>query len=337
MDNLLIFSPNDATHTKRTKHVLQQTKELDLHLKLEKCKFASSKVKYLSIIIKPGKLAMDPIKLNGIAQWPVSTKVKNVRSFLGFANFYQRFIPDYFNIACPLIDLTKKNLAWNWTLQCQSAFDSLKSLFLSKPILHLPNLSSPFTIATNAFKFASGAMLLQTDANSEWHPCSYLSQSFSSSKRNYNIYDRKLLAIIQALKSWRQYLHGSPFPTQIFTDHKNLIYFHKAQSLNQRQAHRLLNLADFDLKMVHVPGKLLVAPDALSRSPDLLPPDDDNEGVTLLPPSMFVHVIDAALSHHIISASSDDPLILQALQSMNEDIPLPSALASLIGRLPKVF
>ena len=89
MDNLLIFSPNDATHTKRTKHVLQQIKELDLHLKLEKCKFASSKVKYLSIIIKPGKLAMDPIKLNGIAQWPVSTKVKDVQSFLGFANFYQ--------------------------------------------------------------------------------------------------------------------------------------------------------------------------------------------------------------------------------------------------------
>ena len=127
-------------------------------------------------------------------------------------------------------------------------------------------------------------MLLQTDANGEWHPCSYLSQSFSSTKRNYNIYDRELLAIIQALKSWRQYLHGSPFPIQIFTDHKNLTYFCKAQSLNQRQACWLLDLADFDLKMVHVPGKLLVTPDALFRCPDLLPPDNDNEGVMLLPP-----------------------------------------------------
>ena len=163
-------------------------------------------------------------------------------------------------------------------------------------------------------------MLLQTDANGKWHHCSYLFQSFSSTERNYNIYDRELLTIIQALKSWRQYLHGSPFPIQVFTDHKNLTYFHKAQSLNQRQARWLLDLADFNLKMVHVPGKLLVAPDALSRCPNLLPPDDDNEDVMLLPPSMFVCVIDATLSHHITSASSDDPLVLQALQSMNEDI-----------------
>ena len=232
MDNLLIFSPNDATHTERTKCVLQQMKERDLHLKLEKCNFASSEVEYLGMIIKPGELTMDPIKLNGIAQWPVPTKVKDVQFFLGFANFYQWFIPDYSNIAHPLIDLTKKNLAWSWTFQCQSAFDSLESLFLSKPILCLLNLSFPFAIATDTSKFTSCAMLLQTNANGKWHPCSYLSQSFSSTKRNYDIYDRELLAIIRALKSWRQYLHGSPFPIQVFTDHKNLTYFHKAQSLN---------------------------------------------------------------------------------------------------------
>ena len=269
MDALLIFSPNEATHTEQTKHVLQQMKELDLHLKLEKCNFTSSEVEYLSMIVKPGELTMDPVKLDGIAQWPVPTKVKDVQSFLGFANFYWRFIPDYSNVAHPLIDLTKKNLAWHWTPQCQSAFDSLKSLFLSKPILHLSNLSFPFAITTDASKFASGAMLLQTDANREWNPCSYLSQSFSSPERNYDIYDRELLAIIQALKSWRQYLYGSSFPIQVFTDHKNLTYFCEAQSLNWRQACWLLDLADFNLKMVHVPGKLLVAPDALSRWPNL--------------------------------------------------------------------
>ena len=255
-------------------------KKLDLHLKLEKCNFASSEVEYLSMIVKSGELAMDPIKLDGIAQWPVPTKVKDVWSFLGFANFYQQFIPDYSNVVRSLIDLTKKNLAWNWTPQCQSAFDSLKSLFLTKPILHLPDLSSPFAIATDASKFTLGIMLLQTDANGKWHHCSYLFQSFSSTERNYDIYNWEPLAIIQALKSWRQYLHGSPFPIQVFTDHKNLTYFCKAQSLNRRQAHWLLDLADFDLKMVHVPGKLLVALDALSRHPDLLPPDDDNKGVS---------------------------------------------------------
>ena len=193
-------------------------------------------------------------------------------------------------------------------------------IFLSKSILHLPDLSFPFAITTDASKFASGAMLLQTDANGEWHPCLYLFQSFSFPERNYNIYDRELLAIIWALKSWRQYLHGSPISIQVFTDHKNLTYFHKAQSLNQRQAHWLLDLADFGLNIIHVPGKLLIAPDALSRCPDLLPPDDNNEDITLLPPSMFVHVIDAIVSHCITSASSNNPLVLQALQSMNEDI-----------------
>ena len=175
--------------------------ELDLHLKLEKCRFATTEVEYLGMIVKPGQLAMDPIKLDGIASWPTPEKVKDVRSFLGFANFYRCFIPDYSNVARPLIDLTKKNLPWNWSPACQLSFDMLKSLFLSKPVLHLPDPAAPFAIATDASKYASGAILLQTDSNGEWHPCSYLSQSFSPAERNYDIYDRELLAVIRALKS----------------------------------------------------------------------------------------------------------------------------------------
>ena len=130
--------------------------------------------------------------------------------------------------------------------------------------------------------------------------------------------------VIRALKSWRHYLHSSPFPVQVFTDHKNLTYFRQPQSLNRRQAQWLINLADFDLKMIHVPGKLLAGPDALSCRPDLLPSEDaDNDGVTLLAPSLFVNIIDTALSQCIESASAGDPLVLQALQSMHEDIPLP--------------
>ena len=276
------------------------------------------------MIVKPGQLAMDPVKLDGIASWPTPTKVKDVCSFLGFANFYQRFIPDYSNVARPQINLTKKSLSWNWSPSCQSSFDSLKHLFLLKPVLHLPNLSAPFAIATDASKYVSGAILLQTDSNGDWHPCSSLSQSFSPTEQNYDIYDRELFPVIRALKSWCHYLHSSSFPVQVFTDHKNLTYFCQPQSLNRRQAQWLINLADFDLKMIHVPGKLLAGPDALSRRPNLLPSEDaDNDGVTLLSPSLFVNIIDTALSQHIESASAGDPLVLQALQSMHEDIPLP--------------
>ena len=113
MDNLLIYSPNTILHEEQTKHVLQCMTKLDLHLKLEKCKFTTDEVEYLGMIIKPGQLAMDPVKLDGIASWPTPTKVKDVRSFLGFTNFYRQFIPDYSNVACPLINLTKKNLTWS--------------------------------------------------------------------------------------------------------------------------------------------------------------------------------------------------------------------------------
>ena len=99
MDDLLIFSSDEVTHMNRTKQVLQRMMDLDLHLKLEKCTFAATEVEYLGMIVRPGQLAMDPVKLDGIAKWPSPTKVKDVRSFLGFANFYQHFIPDYSNVA----------------------------------------------------------------------------------------------------------------------------------------------------------------------------------------------------------------------------------------------
>ena len=160
MDNLLIYAPNTATHTERTKQVSQCMVKLDLHLKLEKCTFAAFKVEYLRMIVKPGQLGIDPVKLNDIAHWPTLSKLKDVRSFLGFTNFYHRFIPSYFTIACPFINLTKKNLSWNWTLSQQQAFNHLKYLFLSEPMLHIPDLSSPFAIATDASKYVSGAILL---------------------------------------------------------------------------------------------------------------------------------------------------------------------------------
>ena len=322
MDNLFIYSSDTTTHTEQTKRVLQCMVKLDLHLKPEKYTFATSKVEYLGIIVKLGQLAMDPVKLNGIAHWPNPSKVKDVHSFLGFANFYYWFIPNYSTIAHPLIDPTKKNLPWNWIPSQQQAFDHLKCLFLSEPVLHIPNLSSPFAVATNASKYMSGAILLQTDSNGKWHPCSYLSQSFSPAEQNYNIYDCELLAVICALKTWRHYLHSSSFPIQVFTDYKNLTYFHKPQALNHRQACWFLDLANFDLTMIHVLGSQLVGPDALSHCPNLLPSTTpENEGVTLLPPSLFVNLINTSLFHHVQSSSASDLLILQALQSIDGSIP----------------
>ena len=137
MDDLLISSPNHHLDTERTKWVLQ---ELDLHLKIKKCKFGVSHIDYLGMILSPGQIEMDPTKLNGIRNWPTPTSVKDIRSFLGFTNFYRKFIGDYSNIAHPILDLTKKDTPWNWNNSCQNAFNRLKNCFLTKPVLHLQNL-----------------------------------------------------------------------------------------------------------------------------------------------------------------------------------------------------
>ena len=236
MDDMLITSRNKEEDIKRTRRVLQRMKELDLHLKLKKCRFGVEEVDFLGLILRPGEITMDPTKLSGITEWPTPTKVKDIRSFLGFANYYRRFIGNYSNIARPLIDLTKKEKQWDWSTNCQTAFNRLKEEFAKEPVLTLPDLDKPFAIATDASKDASGGILLQADSNGEWHPCSYLSQSFSPAERNYDIYDRELLAVIRGLKTWKHYLWGSPFPVKVFTDHKNLLYFKEPQKLNHRQA-----------------------------------------------------------------------------------------------------
>ena len=112
MDDMLITTANKQENVERTKKVLQRMKELNLHLKLKKCKFGVKEVDFLGLILQPGEIAMDHTKLSRIAEWPIPTEVKDVRSFLGFTNYYRRFIGGYSNIACPLIDLTKKNQEW---------------------------------------------------------------------------------------------------------------------------------------------------------------------------------------------------------------------------------
>ena len=149
----------------------------------------------------------------------------------------------------------------------------------------------------DASKHASGGVLLQKDINSEWRPCAYLSQMFGPAECNYNIYDQELLAVMRALDAWRHYLLSSPTTVQVFTDHKNLTYFHQPCNLNCRQARWFLNLSEFDLTFKHILGKDLCAPDALSHRPDHIPTSDtDNEAVTLLPDELFVNLIDASLS-----------------------------------------
>ena len=168
----------------------------------------------------------------------------------------------------------------------------------------MPDQSRPFQIETDASKYAIGAVLTQLDLNGDRHPVSFISKTFSTAERNYEIYDHELLAIIRALEKWRHYIQGSPHTTVILSDHKNLTYYCEVKKLNRWQAWCTLYLLEFDVKLVQTPGNKMVQSDALSQWPDICPDNDtENENMIMLPDNMFLNLIDMDLQQK--TASND--------------------------------
>ena len=163
--------------------VLQRLQENDLYLKPKKCEFNKTSMEYLGLIIKEGQLSMDPVKLKGISDWLVPTTIKQVRAFLGFGNFYRRFIQKFSELALPLNNLLKKDTQFDWTPACQESFDTLKKRFTEEPVLMMPDQTRPFQIESDASKYASGAVLTQMDSNGDRHPVAFMSKTFSDTEK----------------------------------------------------------------------------------------------------------------------------------------------------------
>jgi transposase InsO family protein len=288
LDDILIFTETLEEHRAATRRVLALLKEHKLFLKLDKCEFEKTKVEYLGVIVSHNSVEMDPAKVAGVAEWPAPSNKKEVQSFLGFVNFYRRFIRDFSHHARPLFDLTKNDVKWHWTSKEQSAFNSLKSAITSTPILTSPDNSCPFRIEADSSDFATGAVLSQQlPEDGKWHPVAFLSKSLSPVERNYEIHDKEMLAIIRAMEEWRQFLEGAEHQFEVWTDHKNLEYFMTAKKLNRRQARWSLFLARFDFLLHHRPGKSMGKSDALSRRADHGTGSDDNSDIILLTPAFF--------------------------------------------------
>ena len=241
-----------------TQQVLQKLEVNDLFLNLDKCVFDVKEVKYLGMYIKENQIKIKQTKLEGIIDWPIFTTMKQVQSFLEFGNSYRKFIRHYMNIAWPLNNLMKKDHPWNWTNNCQLAFDDLKAAFIEAPILLMPNTMKLFVVESDALKWTTGGVLQQQDKNRNWHFCGFISHSFSQTQRNYKIYNQGLLGIVCTLETWCHYLQGSQFSTVILSDYKNLMYFQTTQKLSQQQAHWSLFLSEFDLKLIHVSGSQMI-------------------------------------------------------------------------------
>ena len=197
IDDILIFTETVEEHREVTRQVLKLLEENQLYLKPDKCEFERTRVEYLGVIISHNSVEMDPAKIAGVAEWPVPSTKKEVQSFLGFTNFYRRFIRDFSHHARPLFDLTKNDVKWHWSAEEQSAFDTLKGLITSAPILASLDNTRPFRIEADSSDFATGAVLSQQSPDDgTWHPVAFLSKSLSAVERNYEIHDKEMLAII---------------------------------------------------------------------------------------------------------------------------------------------
>lgn len=210
--------------------VLRRLEEYDLYLKLEKCKFDCDRIEYFGMIIEPGRISMDHSKTAAVANWLKPRNLRDVWGFLGFANFYCRFIKDFSAKACPLNNLTKKNTPWHWEKDEEAAFATLKQAFAEAPVLALYDLNRPTEVEVNASNFTISGVLFQKGDDGLWHPIAYRSETMNAPECNYEIYDKEFMAIVQALEDWRHYLEGLP-EFMVISDHKNLEYWTKAHNL----------------------------------------------------------------------------------------------------------
>lgn len=297
MDDILIYAQTREQLRAITRRVLERLRRNKLYLKAEKCEFEREQVEYLGLVISHNQVAMDPAKVSAVVDWPRPKDKKEVQSFLGFTNFYRRFIEKFSAMARPLFDLTKKDVSFEWTEECQRGFDDLKRTITSAPILVLPDEHQPFRIKADSSDFATGGVLQQLSKDDgKWHPVAFISKSLSPVERNYEIHDKELLAIVRCLEQWRHFLEGAKHPVEIWTDHRNLQYFRTAQNLNRRQARWSLFLNRFDFSLHHRPGVTMGEPDALSRRSDHGRGENDNRETVLLHPDVFrIHALRATL------------------------------------------
>ncbi|KAL0561191.1 hypothetical protein IC582_001612 [Cucumis melo] len=258
IDDILIYSKTEAEHEEHLHQVLKTLRANRLYAKFSKCEFWLKKVSFLGHVVSSEGVSVDPAKIEAVTNWPRPSTVSEIRSFLGLAGYYRRFVEDFSHIAIPLTQLTRKGTPFVWSPTCESSFQELKQKLVTAPILTVPDGSESFVIYSDASKKGLSCVLMQ-----QGKVVAYASRQLKSHEQNYPTHDLELAAVVFALKIWRHYLYGEKI--QIFTDHKSLKYFFTQKELNMRQRRWLELVKDYDCEILYHPGKANVVADALSR------------------------------------------------------------------------
>ena len=272
MDDILVFSPsNDWEHHKALlRKVFQKLSDAGLTIKMSKCVFGRKETKYLGHIIDKYGIRPDPGKIAAVVNFPVPNTVKKVRRFLGLAGWLRKFVVNFSVLARPLYNLLKKETKFHWGEEEEIAFNGLKEKLCSSPVLKSPDFTRPFKVYTDGSAVGTGAILTQDFDDGE-HVIAYSSRSIKGREANYSATELECLGVLHAVEAFRPYLEGYHF--ELITDHSSLQWLHKLKNPSGRLARWATALQQYDFSISHRKGKLMEAPDALSRSP--LPHPED--------------------------------------------------------------
>jgi len=276
MDDILIYSETIEEHVAMVSKVMDRQRKAALCVSIQKSTFHAREVEFLEYKISDHGRSMTTKKVEEITAWLLPQKVVDVQSFMGFANFYCRFIKGFSKKAKPLTDLTKKGIKWNWTNTCQAAFDELKRAFTTGPILTHFDETHPTKLETDPSDFALWAILSQLCEGERWHAVASHSRKFAPAKVNYDVHDKEMTAIVAAFREWEYMLRSVEEHITVYTDHKNLVYFNTTKILNRRQHRWAEFLQSFTFKVVYREGRLNQKADALSRHRDYRPKGGSN-------------------------------------------------------------
>ena len=225
IDDILIYSNTKKEHGTHVRKVLEALRKASLQADIDKCEFHTTEVNYLGLVIASNGIRMDPYKVSAVQQWETPTCIRDVQLFIGFANFYRRFIHGFSSIVALMTATVKKDArksSFEWTSACQSAFNLLKQWFTTAPILAHFDYEKECIVETDASDNVSAGVLSQYGDDTKLHPVAFFSRKHSPQEINYEIYDKELLAIIKAFEEWRHMLEEAGLPIKILTNHKNL-------------------------------------------------------------------------------------------------------------------
>jgi hypothetical protein len=249
IDNILIYSRTLKKHKEHLQKALERLRREKLYVKLEKCEFWLDSVSFFRHVISGEGVAVDPEKVKVMVEWTRPTSVFEIRSFLGLAGYYQRFIEGFLKLSGPLTTLIRKNARFVWTDECEQCFQELKRRLVTAPMLALPTESGNFIMYSDASKKGLGCVLMQNG-----NVIAYASRQLKPYKQNYPTHNLELAAVVFALKIWKHYLYGEQ--CKIYTDHKSLKYFFTRKELNMRQKRWLKLIKDYDCEINYHPARL---------------------------------------------------------------------------------